>query len=198
MSYESHCGASIVTYGHLELASFLKQLLGWTPEQAKEGAHLIDKLTPEEVLASLKAVSKLQSSKSSLGRPKAYRAAWILLQNNLIALEEFETIVHRQLVNKEIKRDTYYRAMRNARKFNEQRGQLRRESKELVSYESVWIAFQANHLSPEQFKLKMLELLDKGVISEEKYRHALVEVEKIVNIQKRMIELQLVKTRKNK
>lgn len=188
-------GASIVTNVHLELASFLKQLLGWTPDQAKEGARLIDNLTPEEVLASLKAVSKLQSSKSSVGRPKAYRAAWILLQNNLIALEEFETIVHRQLVNKEIKRDTFYRAMRNARKFFDQRDLLRREINRLVSYESVWVAFQTNHLTPEQFKLKMLDLLDKGVISEEKYRHALVEVEKIVNIQKRMIELQLNKTR---
>lgn len=188
-------GASIVTNVHLELASFLKQLLGWTPDQAKEGAHLIDNLTPEEVLASLKAVSKLQPSKSNVGRPKAYRAAWVLLQNNLIALEEFETIVHRQLVNKEIKRDTFYRAMRNARKFFDQRDQLRKEINRLVSYESVWVAFQTNHLTPKQFKLKMLELLDKGVISEEKYRHALVEVEKIVNIQKRMIDLQLKKTR---
>jgi hypothetical protein len=123
-----------LTNTYRDLASFLKMLLGWTPEQAQEGARLIDNLSPEEVLASLKAVSKLQTTKTTLGRPKSYSAAWILLQNNLVALEDFETIVHRQLVNKEIKRDTFYRAMRNARKFIKQRDQLRRESEKLVSY----------------------------------------------------------------
>jgi hypothetical protein len=42
----------------------------------------------------------------------------------------------------------------------------------------------------------MQELLDNGVISEEKYHHALAEAEKIVTIQKRMIELQLKETLK--
>ncbi|MFW9856136.1 MAG: hypothetical protein ACFFFG_13880 [Candidatus Thorarchaeota archaeon] len=185
-----------MTYSYFELASVLKQLLGWTSEQAQEGARLIDKLTPEEVLASLKAVSKLQTSKSTVGRPKSYASAWILLQNNLVTLEEFETIVQRQLVNQEIKRDTFYRAMRNARKFIRQLDQLRRESDELTSYESIWVAFQANRLSPEQFKLKMLELYNDGVIDEKKYRHALVEIEKIITIQKRMIEHQLEEIRK--
>ncbi|MFW9777464.1 MAG: hypothetical protein ACFFE8_01340 [Candidatus Heimdallarchaeota archaeon] len=185
-----------MTYSYFELASVLKQLLGWTSEQAQEGARLIDELTPDEVLASLKAVSKLQTSKPTVGRPKSYALAWILLQNNLVTLEEFETLVHRQLVDQEIKRDTFYRAMRNARKFISQRDQLRRESEKLTSYESIWISFQANRLSPEQFKLKMLELYNNGVIAEEKYRHALVEIEKIIAIQKRMIEHQIEEIRK--
>ncbi|MFX0051689.1 MAG: hypothetical protein ACFE8U_10405, partial [Candidatus Hermodarchaeota archaeon] len=77
---------------------------GWNETTASEFASLIANLTPDEAITGLKAAKSLRpSAKTAVGRPKAYLSAWIKLQNNLISLEEFETIVHRQLIDNEIK-----------------------------------------------------------------------------------------------
>ncbi|MFX0173825.1 MAG: hypothetical protein ACFE9L_18230, partial [Candidatus Hodarchaeota archaeon] len=77
---------------------------GWNESTASEFVSLVANLTPNEVITGLKAAKSLRfSPKTCVGRPKAYLSAWIKLQNNLISLEEFETIVHRQLIDNEIK-----------------------------------------------------------------------------------------------
>lgn len=171
----------------LELSLTREQ--GWNETTANECASLIANLTPDEVIIGLKAARSLKpSAKSSAGRPKAYLAAWIKLQNNLISLEEFETVVHRQLINNEIKKDTYYRAMRKARKFVEHRNRTINLDK-LQSYEEIWIAFHSNRLNWNEFKTNLESLKQLQKISEVRYQHALEEGKRILKIRKYMVEM---------
>ncbi|MFX0181803.1 MAG: hypothetical protein ACFE95_01875 [Candidatus Hodarchaeota archaeon] len=171
----------------LELSLTREQ--GWNETTANECASLIANLTPDEVITGLKAIKSLRpSTKGSVGRPKAYLAAWIKLQNNLISLEEFETNVHRQLINNEIKKDTYYRAMRKARKFVEHRNRTINLDK-LQSYEEIWIAFHSNQLTWNQFKTNLENLKQHQKISEERYQHAIEEGKRVLKIRKYMVEM---------
>ncbi|MFX0172344.1 MAG: hypothetical protein ACFE9L_10515, partial [Candidatus Hodarchaeota archaeon] len=110
------------------------------------------------------------------------------LQNNLISLEEFETIVHRQLIDNEIKKDTYYRAMRKAKKFVEHRNRTINLD-ELKSYEEVWIAFHSNQLNWDEFKTNLEKLKQHKRISEVRYQHAIHEGKRVLKIRKYMIEM---------
>ncbi|MFX0149979.1 MAG: hypothetical protein ACFFAJ_04300 [Candidatus Hodarchaeota archaeon] len=162
---------------------------GWNETTASEFASLIANLTPDEAITGLKAAKSLRpSAKTAVGRPKAYLSAWIKLQNNLISLEEFETIVHRQLIDNEIKKDTYYRAMRKAKKFIEHRNRTVNLDK-LQSYEEVWIAFHSNQLNWDEFKTNLEKLKQHKRISEVRYQHAISEGKRVLKIRKYMIEM---------
>ncbi|MHA2304515.1 MAG: hypothetical protein ACXACU_03915 [Candidatus Hodarchaeales archaeon] len=148
---------------------------GWNEELIKQVESLILKLHPTEVIKELeKLTSSSLSPKKSVGRPKSYRTAWVKLENGLIDLEEFQTLVHLMLVNKEISTHAYYRAIKKANNFIERR-KIFIEPK---TYKEAWVLLQAKQISIDQFEAILNNLLISSEINQTVYDDGLAKAKK--------------------
>jgi len=147
---------------------------GWDEDLKRQVEKLISKLTPTQVISELKKLTKEKpSSKNRTGRPKSYKTAWIQLENNSISFDEFQTLVHQQLIDREITNHTYYRAIRKAKKYLTHKKILEIES---TSYEEAWAAVWANQ-KWEKFEKVLSQLLADNKITQAKYEDGLNKAE---------------------
>ena len=145
---------------------------GWDEDLKKQVENLISKLTPTQVISELEKLTKEKhSSKKCAGRPKSYKTAWIQLENNSISFDEFQTLVHQQLINREITNHTYYRAIRKAKQFLAHKKILEIEP---TSYEEAWAAVSANQ-KWEKFEEVLSQLLADNKITQAKYEDGLIK-----------------------
>lgn len=148
---------------------------GWNEELIKEAEKLMLKLSPTEVIKELeKLKTSSSSSKKSVGRPKSYRTAWIKLENGMIDLEEFQTLVHLMLINKEISTHAYYRAIKKANDFIKRR-QVFIEPK---TYKEAWVLLQTKQISFDQFKTILSNFLISSDINQAEYDDGVTKAKK--------------------
>jgi len=145
---------------------------GWDEDLKKQVENLISKLTPTQVINELKKLTKEKpSSKKCAGRPKSYKTAWIQLENNSISFDEFQTLVHQQLIDGKITNHTYYRAIRKAKKYLAHKKILEIEP---TSYEESWATVWANQ-KWEKFEEVLSQLLADNKITQAKYEDGLIK-----------------------
>lgn len=157
---------------------------GWNENLIDEATQLISKLSATEVISGLTTLTMHSPPKK--GRPKTYNTAWLKLENSLVSFEDFKTLIYNQLIEGDIGKDTYYRAIRKAKEFIKHRERLNIKPQ---TYSEAWVSLQQSKINFEEFKEILKQLFDEKKITEEKYRHALRRGNELVKIRKSMIEL---------